>query len=1692
MSQGSNIIGKLFKKEKKEEKILHDSERAGEKRGQYETGKAASSTSKDASTIASNEEVYHGNTAAGPSGVTPSGVKSDTHKGQGEVIGASGAAGTVAGASAKHHGIEGQTAYGASHGHQSRGSDSSSKYSASSKGHVVSHPPPVNRQPLDQTYGGDYADGKNPTELSTYSATNEKDKALVDNDRPRYDNDAKPAKGQGQFYDPKDTQGRLYKTEGVSGKSNQESGHAPIGAAAAAASAALAGGVAKGEYGDDTEATHAQLSHKDLKTKPSVYASEEAARKHAEEVETEAYNAGRNKGLKEAKSGHGQSQTNHGGHKESLDPKSEHSKNKSAFNEGGLAGATAEAKHGHSQTPSKSAAKTSSGSDAGKDTHKRDVESKETYGKDTHGQDSGFGGNQKPSGAGVGAGVGTGAAAGAAVGAHKHHESHQKQKTLDPAVDHPASTGQVDTHLTGPVAVAAEQKARSGETASAKTTGYDQQIKRLDQSIAETQREIDALGGATGSNATTSTSAPSAGHSVNLVQSTGHHEHGSTKGNAAHTSSDIETAAYNAGHAKGFTSNKLTGNQSKSAGDATESSDPGLFGGVAGAASAVGALAASAVGLGHEDHKDNSHGQHKAVGSTEYTDSVTQDDGTLNPDLENSLYNAGYTKGQAEHGLGLAHHRKKTTTAQNESEAGYLDSAKAAIASAGVAAASAFGYEGYNTYYNDEQHSKDVEKKHEYADNAAPNPNRSAALQIERPALEKHDDAQTKPSTTGSTAQHPGATATSGVAALAKDKDSERLPESRKDTKQTSREPTTSRDTEKSGSGSGIGSAVSGAVAGAASAVGLTKGSAEHHKVDSLVEEAAADYDDVRKEPRHKTKGGVLEETETTTKKTDLPEDPSKKESSEAETSGVDNTKLEEDIAAYNKKHGFTHGKSLVEVAEEAHPEIKQAPAHRDDDEDTPRQRTDSSKPASGAATGIAATVAGQKLAQSDHSTHQDKSARGIDSRDKKKAEPVGDAVTGKSKGESKEIEAAAFKAGKDEGRSSHDHHSRPHQVANAATGKTREESKEIEEAATRGKSVKTSPAHGSYSQSHHSADVASEKPKHESRAVEGAAFAAGANQAISHHGRDSHSEPVTNAAVGKSRQESTEIENAAHPRSGAFPVTNAAAGKSRDESKEIEEAAFAAKLGSAHAGTSNTHPWKDAAAGKSRKESAEIENAAHLQGRGESKSRPVTDAAVGKPRQESREIENAAYAAGHKPHTSSTQTGAGLEKESYDAGFKHGSSSHGHPSSHGSGADEARPIVEVIGISDRDEAQKVAQQTTRELMAKGEDLSGSKIVIDANKKEVYKQAQTGVPESNKVHSKSTTGAGAAAAAGAGISRSAGHGDGETSRKTQPDASFHDSQREVDGSKNHRDHEKVKDKLEHEAEKGNLGNVSAEGTEHQTHTSKSVGSGAIFSEHGEGYGRNSSTTQPDASFFDPAKEVDGGANHRAHEKVKNTLEREAEKGHLGNISSDSGSHGSGSHGPSTYGAGGIQRPDASLSPRAGSANPDSTEARKHSYSHRNESPGKEVTYTEVTISGEPDTKRAQLLANEAVGSLKGRRDIIGVKELHVDAYTGAICDQEGRFVAQLSQRRLSQADIGVKRKSSGGLVHLSSESSGHGTSGAGTKTYPVADHQRGIDHNSAHGDKQNAGQGPFSGKYDISSAQASAKTDGGRMPGAFA
>ena len=297
-----------------------------------------------------------------------------------------------------------------------------------------------------------------------------------------------------------------------------------------------------------------------------------------------------------------------------------------------------------------------------------------------------------------------------------------------------------------------------------------------------------------------------------------------------------------------------------------------------------------------------------------------------------------------------------------------------------------------------------------------------------------------------------------------------------------------------------------------------------------------------------------------------------------------------------------------------------------------------------------------------------------------------------------------------------------------------------------------------------------------------------------------------------------------------------------------------------------------------------------------------------------------------------------------------------------------------MIGIADREEAHKLAQRTTRELLAKGEDLTGSKIIIDANKQEIYKETQTGA--SSVVATTSPAGDKTV---------------GKTSGKTQPDASFFDAPEEVDGSENHLSHEKVKSTLEHEAEKGTLGNVHA----------------ATLSSAGE---------------------------------------------HLKLETRDVG-------------------PSGSL------AKPSSTEERKHSYSHQNEQAGKDVSYTEVTVLGEPDTKRAQALAQEAVYSLQGRKDILDVKELKVDAITGAICDQDGRFIAQLSQRRLSQSDTGKRRKSSGGIVNLPKP----------TEAASKAEQEK-----VASALKQKTSQSPSQDKGSLASAKDTSKKDDiYKMPGSF-
>lgn len=491
--------------------------------------------------------------------------------------------------------------------------------------------------------------------------------------------------------------------------------------------------------------------------------------------------------------------------------------------------------------------------------------------------------------------------------------------------------------------------------------------------------------------------------------------------------------------------------------------------------------------------------------------------------------------------------------------------------------------------------------------------------------------------------------------------------------------------------------------------------------------------------------------------------------------------------------------------------------------------------------------------------------------------------------------------------------------------------------------------------------------------------------------------------------------------------------------------------------------------------------------------------------------------------------TGAGAS----GAAATHGSQS-SKPNSK-STESKARPVIEVIGISDRLEAQKVAQQTTRELVARGEDLLGSKIVINANSHEVYKEpilsSQTEVPARHEQRGVGSSGAAAGGLAAGGLAGGAAakaHDSlSRTATHSHPDASFNEPVHEVDGRKYHKEHQKVMEKLEHEAEEGHLGNIPGEHeasqsyTQHESHGARSAAIGGVAGAGAAGaattaYG--ASHLKPDASFNSPVPEVDGSAYHKQHEQVRSELERDAERGTLGNIHGQAfeSQHGGDFTSAQTssaghrgiddtvqYGSttartqpdasfhddpvendgswdhakhekvkqqleqqsargnlGNIPAPEAHLTSRSaaagvgigaatlgaaaaahgahgrsssafsnssaedplnGTAGEVSRMSSDRSYSNLSDIRGKSHAYTEVTVSGESDPQRSEMLAKEAVSCLHGRQDILQATELKVDAYTGAITDQDGHFIAQLGQRKLSQVE-GMNRKPSGGIV----------------------------------------------------------------------
>ncbi|CAK9435597.1 uncharacterized protein LODBEIA_P03240 [Lodderomyces beijingensis] len=264
------------------------------------------------------------------------------HAKTGKTGGHSGSGAAAAGAAA---GGAGGYAAGNAHprptGSSEYGTGADDVIASSSKGRVVSQPPIRSRQPLDHEVPGDFSNSKNPTDPtvlaqqegargSKQSGTRPDetfhDNSVLGNTNPSYSDDARPAQGHGKFFDPRDTQG------GVLG--------------AATSSPAAASAYNRGDYqADHQEATKAKYVDTDhLKTKPTAYEQRDRENAFAEKVEDEAYQEGNKQGRKDTKEDPsllGARQVGGAGttaDKEEVDPQAVHQQNKSAYNADGVSG----------------------------------------------------------------------------------------------------------------------------------------------------------------------------------------------------------------------------------------------------------------------------------------------------------------------------------------------------------------------------------------------------------------------------------------------------------------------------------------------------------------------------------------------------------------------------------------------------------------------------------------------------------------------------------------------------------------------------------------------------------------------------------------------------------------------------------------------------------------------------------------------------------------------------------------------------------------------------------------------------------------------------------------------------------------------------------------------------------------------------------------------------------------------------------------------------------------------------------------------------------------------------------------------------------------------------------------------------------------------------------------------------------
>lgn len=237
------------------------------------------------------------------------------------------------------------------------------------------------------------------------------------------------------------------------------------------------------------------------------------------------------------------------------------------------------------------------------------------------------------------------------------------------------------------------------------------------------------------------------------------------------------------------------------------------------------------------------------------------------------------------------------------------------------------------------------------------------------------------------------------------------------------------------------------------------------------------------------------------------------------------------------------------------------------------------------------------------------------------------------------------------------------------------------------------------------------------------------------------------------------------------------------------------------------------------------------------------------------------------------------------------------------SGSARKEPIVEVIGIEDREKAEKVALKATRDLEKKGQDVLNSKIVVDANKREIYieqgagdaQRTQDAERAQRQAELAGAPGALGVAAAGGAVGAGAG---ALGSRSTHPDAAFDEKNpRDVDPRLFHSQHQEVKRELEQDAQEGRLGEVkptgSAGGSGVNAGSAAVVGAAGAAGVFAASRGGHSHQT-PDAAFNEEnPRDVDPRQFHSQHEHVKDELEEYVQEGRLGAIEPESSALGAG-------------------------------------------------------------------------------------------------------------------------------------------------------------------------------------------------------